>query len=296
MASLFWSFVVLVILAIPLTLAARLTFNLRGPKYSCRESTTPEKLSWVSSASPKFSKDGFTTNTPCWPSGAAVEKETAYRLTIEITEPWLDGTILTDAGGYWPEFPWGHFFDKPRLRWPSAGAFQPIARIGLKGGVEWPLVSKDGAGPLQSGVEKCTRMPIPYERTEAYCAAHGFPPTDNYKSCWEAPALLGANGFVASLFGSDPLAAAERAMVAKAWNDPAGVWRYDEKPNKCVSAHPRKTFVSEFVAMHTGELFLFVNDMIPPFGLGGARAHYRNNLGAAKITLEPVPLAGPEVK
>jgi hypothetical protein len=51
--------------------------------------------------------------------------------------------------------------------------------------------------------------------------------------------------------------------------------------------------VSDFVAQKTGELFLFVNDDMPVLGLGSTDQFYRNNRGAAIVTLQRVPLSAP---
>jgi hypothetical protein len=46
--------------------------------------------------------------------------------------------------------------------------------------------------------------------------------------------------------------------------------------------------VSDFVAQKTGELFLFVNDDMPVL-VGSTDQFYRNNRGAATVTLQLAP-------
>jgi len=272
-------------LSILATLASRAMFNVREAELCSGHS--PENWDWVDASRPLVAKTGFVTNSPCWASGVAVEKETAYRLTVEIVEPWFDGTMMTDVGGYWPLSWMEHYLTTPLLRWPGAGAFQPIGRVGAKGNVEWPLVSADRAGPLQSSGTKCTAMPMRYEETAVYCKARGHA----REKCREAPVRFRDDGQDVALSFLDPLPAGEMEWATRAWNESIGVYTENGRTFACASMHPRKVFASDFVAPETGELFLFVNDMIPLLGLGGASVHYRNNLGAAKITLQRAPPA-----
>lgn len=57
----------------------------------------------------------------------------------------------------------------------------------------------------------------------------------------------------------------------------------------CTTTFPRKTFVSEFVASDTGELFLFVNDAAHVSLDGRKQIFYDNNTGTAKVTIERLP-------
>ena len=83
----------------------------------------------------------------------------------------------------------------------------------------------------------------------------------------------------------DPLPADELDAAKAAWVRDS--YSYDGK--SCNSAFPRKTFVSEFVASDTGELFLFVNDAAHVSLDGRKQIFYDNNTGTAKVTIERLP-------
>ncbi len=72
----------------------------------------------------------FTTNSPCWSTGARVAKGARYRISMAVTQPWLDKTIEASPRG----------FDADRMKWylrPSVVLrrslsgrwFQPAARV-----------------------------------------------------------------------------------------------------------------------------------------------------------------------
>jgi hypothetical protein len=67
----------------------------------------------------------FNTRNTCWASGIAVEKGIAYRLRIDINpnDPWFDGPIMSDVGGFENDVFFLKLFKSPFLRWPSAGWF-----------------------------------------------------------------------------------------------------------------------------------------------------------------------------
>ena len=254
----------------PLLLAAnRIGFNyLAGSGRVCVGS---ESLEWVASASARFA-----TNDPCWASRWTVERGGVYRLTISIDpksdDPWLDQLMLTDPYG----------FDAKGLvqsagvalrRWPSAAWFHPIARIGARGDAEWPLVPIDGGGALSPHGRRCSMLPLNYSETaehKSFCANH-----PGAKSCVDGGLSLSI----------EPLPADELDAAKAAWARDS--YSYDGK--SCNSAFPRKTFVSEFVASDTGELFLFVNDAAHVSLDGRKQIFYDNNTGTAKVTIERLP-------
>ncbi|WP_281024507.1 phospholipase effector Tle1 domain-containing protein [Methylocystis rosea] len=254
----------------PLLLAAnRIGFNyLAGSGRVCVGSEAPE---WVANASARFA-----TNDPCWASRWTVERGGVYRLTISIDpksdDPWLDQLMLTDPYG----------FDAKGLvqsagvalrRWPSAAWFHPIARIGTRGDSEWPLVPIDGGGALSPRGRRCSMLPLNYSETaehKSFCANHPAA-----KSCVDGGLSLSI----------DPLPADELDAAKAAWARDS--YSYDGK--SCNSVFPRKTFVSEFVASDTGELFLFVNDAAHVSLDGRKQIFYDNNTGTAKVTIERLP-------
>jgi uncharacterized protein (DUF2235 family) len=58
-------------------------------------------------------------------------------------------------------------------------------------------------------------------------------------------------------------------------------------------ASPMKELVAEFTPCGTGELFLFVNDVVLPL-LPGWQKFYMNNGGTAKVSIREIPFAGPQ--
>jgi hypothetical protein len=85
----------------------------------------------------------------------------AYRLRIDInpSDLWFDRVVMTNVGGFENDGLLRKVFKWPLLRWPFAGWFQPIARIGAKGDTEWPIVANDGSGPIPEDAGGCKLMP-----------------------------------------------------------------------------------------------------------------------------------------
>lgn len=250
----------------------RIGFNyLAGSGRVCEGSNPAE---WVSRATGKF-----TTCNPCWASGWMLERGAAYRLTISIDptsdDPWLDQLMLTDPYG----FDGRGFVYSAGLalrRWPSAAWFQPIARIGERGDVEWPLVPLDGGGALSPDGEKCSSLPSDYAGSAEhadFCATH-----KDFKSC------IGRD---LSLRVSDPLPREELDAARKAWTQNSFIYG----GRSCTTTFPRKTFVSEFIARDTGEFFLFVNDAVHIAWPARDQISYRNNTGSATVSIERLPRA-----
>nr|WP_256031909.1 DUF2235 domain-containing protein [Methylocystis suflitae] len=248
----------------------RIGFNyLEGSGRVCKGSNPPD---WVSRASGRFA-----TSDPCWASGWMLERGGGYRLTISIDpekdDPWLDRLMLTDPYG----FDGKGFVYRAGValrRWPSAAWFQPIARIGERGDVEWPLIPLDGGGALSPYGEKCSSLPSDYAESAArasFCATH-----KDLQSCVGGDLSLGVG---------DPLPPEELDAAKKAWTQDSFVYG----GRSCTTTFPRKTFVSEFIASDTGEFFLFVNDAVHVSLDGRKQVFYDNNTGTAKVTIERLP-------
>lgn len=260
----------------------------KWPPGSAQSAITPRLLT-VASGGPlsklgwsrdREQENGFRTSDPCWASGFKLERGVAYRLFINIDtaagdQPWFDQLIMTDVGGFESDSFIRKFFWSWFLRWPSAGWFQPVARIGEQGDAEWPLVSLDKSGPIAMNGDKCTQLPIRYDQTperQAFCHTANAPTTcaqDRLDLPWDAQ------------LPNDELEAANAAWERSVFHSGAN-------GAACVSAYPRKAFVSDFVATKSGELFLFVNDAVGfPFSRQ-PQPPYRNNRGTATITLQRV--------
>lgn len=73
----------------------------------------------------------FMTDSPCWPTGIAVDAGTRYRIFLEVVEPWIEnGRIHTNplgfesGGGEWP-----HFIAVMLRRSVTGRWFQPMVLI-----------------------------------------------------------------------------------------------------------------------------------------------------------------------
>jgi uncharacterized protein (DUF2235 family) len=282
--SLLWSLILaFTVVVTPVVALSRIVFNFRIGRGVICTPTAREDLQWISAASPSLENTSFKTSDVCWASGFGIENGGACRVTIKITEPWFDRTIMTDVGGFEGDTLVRKIFKAPFLRWPFAGWFQPVARIGGDGDIDWPLVSNDGSGPLPIRGKKCTRMPIAYEDTQEFCDAHRNEPG----KCSGKVIMDTKNEAPLSYY--DPLPESEMTTATEAWNSSGK----SGDGNPCKSIYPRRTFVSDFVAQKSGELFLFVNDDMPVLGFGSINQFYRNNRGAATVTLQRVPLSAP---
>lgn len=222
-------------------------------------------------ASPKE----FRTSDPCWASGWLLERGAPYRLTINVDprngghDPWLDQLILTDPYGFNSS---GVTLSAATVlrRWPSVAWFHPIARIGESGELEWPLVPVDGGGALSPRDRRCTQLPIRYDETPEHA-----------EFCKATPKAASCDpGMAMSV--SDPLPSDELDAAKRAWTRDT----FELDGRSCNSPFPRTTFVSEFIARDTGELFLFVNDAAHIAWPGRAQIFYRNNTGTATVAIE----------
>lgn len=273
-------------LALALVVMNRLWFNaLVGTGKICY-ATDPKKLTWLGPGGvasklgySKRQTDGFATNNPCWASGFAVERGEAYRIAIDINagngdEPWFDQLIMTDVDGF-DSFGLTYNLTTFLRRWPFVAWFQPIARIGAEGAIEWPLVSLEGDLPLSPRDGKCTGLPMRYNKTkehEDYCNSQ-----QDRAACLELNKKLAIG---------DPLPRGELAAASAAWE----TRDFTFGGEKCRSTFPRRTLVSDFVAQETGELFLFVSDAVLfPRWDGTPQGFYTNNTGTATLSLRRVP-------
>ena len=104
------------------------------------------------------SAEGFSTDQLCWPTGIRLEEGVTYTVWIEMVEPFFDRTIVADTAGFQSASP-RHRVASVIRRWWSADWFQPIARIGDEGGMEWPLQAIDGARPARAGENGTDPLP-----------------------------------------------------------------------------------------------------------------------------------------
>jgi hypothetical protein len=132
--------------------AVGLAFNLQMGSGTVCTQTDPKDVRWLGSdeaisVSGK-SSEAFATRNPCWVSKIGVEKGVAHRPRIDINpdDLWFDRAITTDVGGFENDGLPRKVLKWSLLRWPSAGWFQLIARIGATDDAEWPIVANDGSG------------------------------------------------------------------------------------------------------------------------------------------------------
>ena len=270
----FASGVVVLVGAIALVgiVASRTFFNFRHGlgELVCASSPAGD-LKWIGAAGVANEVEReFSASSPCWASGRVVEKGVAYRLEITITKPWLDLDIFSDVEGFAGASLKMKLMSVMR-RWPFAGWFQPIARIGASGDAEWPVAANDGSGPVSSDPRHCARTTVFLDAKQKLCDGQSGEPCrglDGWRKPLTAPIFL--------------------AAANCAWGNHRGEWKAPGPEGKtvpCESAYPRTRLVSDFVAQKTGEFFLFVNDALP-FLLQPDDAYYANNNGAAKISIK----------
>jgi uncharacterized protein (DUF2235 family) len=125
----------------------------------CRSSkaalTLPEVGRAVTASSP------FTANSVCWASGIVLEKGRPYTLWLEEIEPFFDRGTIADIRGFTSTTLY-HRAAFWMRHWWSAEWFQPIARIGATGHIEWPLRPMDGTVLRDVGTDAAGK-PMPAE-------------------------------------------------------------------------------------------------------------------------------------
>jgi hypothetical protein len=248
---------------------SRTTVSYRtGQGAFCRSQATPDDKLIAASAGTSLVREGFQIGKLCWASGVSLEKGRHYTIWIEMVEPFFDQTIMTDIAGF-RDLSLRHLTTMPILRWWSADWFQPIARIGVSGTAEWPLVAVDGAEALDVGVD-----------------VHGDPRPIRF---YEAPEYASR---LMELHEGDGKA------------DPSRLSACDKIPEAELPVAQairkrqrlRTTYVSQFIASDDGELFLFVNDAIAAIPFAPTiECFYTNNTGKAKVTIERTPAPKPAI-
>lgn len=220
----------------------------------CRATTAPTLL--VAGQVTVLPKK-FETSDDCWASGMTLEKGRRYTIRLKMEQPYFDSAIMSDIAGF-QDSSWRHVLGLPFRRWWSADWFQPIARIGSVGAIQWKLESIIGDEALPAGTDRV------------------------------------GDSFDARFF-TDPLFKARLSEI-KMNNevDPrktSGAYRIPDKDMplaaKIRNQHKfQNDYVSEFVASATGELFLYVNDVLMAVpGWGPISYYYKNNRGSATVTL-----------
>lgn len=276
-----WSVVLILFLG---ALLGRIIFDFRsGANLASFCLLTEREKRQIVGEPPVIAATEFETNRPCWASGFEVVKGQKYRLTLTIKKPWVDSTIVADAAGFETSFINEPVFSvtRPLLRWAFTPWFHPIARIvGKAGGEEWPLefrdVRRDEIKAPTLVNAKCPATPKRYEKSREYCEAHDYKEDE----CAAFPLKIGY---------FEPLDGSDLKGVEQVYSNAA-----NRKPDNGDCRNLPKTstvFAAEFDAHKDGELFLFVNDVIPFLGFLGD--FYANNLGSASITLQRVPFGDP---
>ncbi len=108
----------------------------------------------------------FDTRSPCWTNGAVLQEGKRYKITLTVTQPWVDKRTATGPLG------------SPMQGQPAAASalvllrrqinrfwFQPIARVGDLGDDEYPLYPDNWA--LPTGTETTVTAEITPKRTGA---------------------------------------------------------------------------------------------------------------------------------
>jgi uncharacterized protein (DUF2235 family) len=101
----------------------------------------------VPANAPKIDKSataaGFTTDNICWPSGLVLESGKRYRITLTMTDNWMDGDDTPSTiNGFAPDSV-NHWFGILLRRWWTQSWFKPIAHIGPFGNDEYVLKPVD---------------------------------------------------------------------------------------------------------------------------------------------------------
>jgi uncharacterized protein (DUF2235 family) len=204
-----------------------------------------------------YASDAFDTGKLCWWSGFRVEKGHNYVLGIEMQDRWFDRTIFASPYGFKKSDEWFWLFALAR-RWPDAYWYQPAIKIGKMDTYEQLLVPLDGPSP----------DPLRADADNS--------DTDNIHVAVDT-SRLGLFDSISSL-GPDQI---------KRDNEQ---WDRRQPPL-------RTRFVAEFTADNDGDLFLYVNDAVNVFWVGGGYGlFYRNNSGTAAVWLQQksLPAAPPD--
>ncbi|WP_249779175.1 DUF2235 domain-containing protein [Bradyrhizobium sediminis] len=228
---------------------------------------------------PVAATTSFDTRKLCWGSGLWVEKGRKYRIWIDAKDQqWFDRTIMSGVNGF-KLYSSHHLLALPIRRWYRADWFQPVLRIGAEGDAELPLEAvnvmpaDDLPRPLNptNREDKKNKKPVRIEQTDEFKNADS-----ELRRNW--PKL----GDDDPKFGRyDPIPDAALPAARRVWRDQGLA----------------DQMVADFVAAESGEMFLYVNDAIQFFPLFGPfELYYGNNSGAARVTLQRMPLPPPPGK
>ncbi len=209
-------------------------------------------------------KTSFDTKSMCWGSGLVVEKDRKYRIFITMEQPWFDRTIMSGANGFTLYTP-AHIAALPIRRWFAADWFQPIVRFGNWGTDELALTSVDGTAADKLprwNIAGTARRAVRVDQTQEFIDAR--------------------NRLLPGKTPPGSFAPIEPEMLPTATE----IWTKQEL---------NKTFVADFIAAESGELYLYLNDAVQIFPFAGKLdRYYGNNTGTARVQVQRVPL--PEAK
>ena len=199
----------------------------------------------------------FQTNDACWPTGVKLEKDRHYTLRLKMDDGYFDSSIMSDIAGFQSNS-WQYLLGLPFRRWWSADWFEPIARIGSVGDVQWKLESLIGDQAIPAGTDR-------------------------------------AGGQFDAHFYTDPLFQNRLSEINKN-NEPnptnkLGDYRIADRDVGLASSIREQhkfqdEYVSDFVASMTGELFLYVNDAMLAYPWKPIMYFYKNNRGSATVTIQ----------
>jgi Uncharacterized alpha/beta hydrolase domain (DUF2235) len=249
---------VLIFAAIGISISRSTVTYREGSGALCSAYASPPALTPEPGKS--VSRDGFSIDQLCWPSGFQLQKGRHYELTLEMTEPFFDQTLMTDIAGFKDTSSLRHLTAQFVRRWWTADWFQPIAKVGRTGSDAWPLTSADGYSALPIGTDRSGNV-IP-------------------KHFYDDPSY------------KDRLAELHRGPAE---DDPSRLPVRSKIPAREIAAATEieakysleKTFISRFTSPADGELMLYVNDAIAAFPFARtADGFYANNSGRAKVTLK----------
>ena len=183
-----------------------------------------------------------------------MEKGHTYTLRLKMDEPYFDSPTMSDIAGF-TESSWRHLLGLPFRRWWSVDWFQPVARIGVYGDQQWKLESVIGDTALPAGTDRAGNM-------------------------------------FDGRFFKDPDFASRLAEIRKNCERRSGrIVRCLRIPDKDMplagkiwAKHKFQTeYVSDFVARDSGELFLYVNDVLLAVPWAPITYFYGNNRGTATV-------------
>jgi hypothetical protein len=115
----------------------------------------------------------FTTNRVCWPVPGKLIARTDYRIDLEVTDPWLDSTIVANPEGFGPE----------RLPFPIGWAFLPLRRS-MEGRWYQPFITIE---PTDGGRRRS--YPLEFRPTGKGYAAEFTPESSGKAFLWVNDAI-----------------------------------------------------------------------------------------------------------